>query len=206
MMFLDPEKPITTCNSESCDDCAIKSNIHCHFRLKDLLYFLFISLPSFIIGTVGIYYMNGWLLIPWIMIIIVFFGFIEIRVMCSHCPHYAETPKSLKCQANYGTPKLWKYMPGPMSTMEKTIFFLGFGIVWGYPLPILYLSEHLLLLILYLVVTAGFFYILIVFLCSQCMNFACPFNHVDDEVRNQFFDKNPSVGESWRKYKNDNNS
>lgn len=203
MMFLDRKKPIATCESESCDDCAIQSSVHCHFNLKDLLYFLFISLPSFIIGAVGIYYMDVWLLIPWIIIIIAFFMFIEIRVMCSHCPHYAESPKTLKCRANYGSPKLWKYRPGPMTNIEKTFFFAGFAIVWGYPLPIMILTEQMLLLLLYLLVTIGFFIILTVFMCSQCVNFACPLNHVDKKVRNQFLDKNPEDREAWRKYRHD---
>ena len=202
MMFSDPKKPIATCKSDSCDDCAIENNIHCHFRLKDLLYFLLISLPSFLFGGVGIYDMNGWLLIPWLIMIVSFFGFVEIRVMCSHCPHYAESPATLKCWANYGSIKLWKYRPGPMTPMEKTIFFTGFAVVWGYPLPILIHSEQMILLLLYIMVTICFFIILTVFMCSQCMNFACPLNHVDDEVRDLFFEKNPVVREAWREYKN----
>ena len=202
-MFLDPEKPVATCKSESCDDCEIHGSVHCHFNLKELLYFLFISLPSFILGSVGIYHLNGWLLAPWITLIIAFFGFIEIRVMCSHCPHYAEPSASLKCRANYGAPKIWKYRPGPMTTAEKFIFFIGFAVVWGYPLPILILGEQLLLLLLYSVTTIGFFIVLIVFMCSQCMNFACPFNRVDKKTRSLFFTKNPMVGDAWKKHDRD---
>ena len=201
-MSLNPEKPIVTCESESCDDCAIRNNVHCHFSLKDLLYFMLISFPSFLLGGVGIYHLNGWLLIPWLIIIIAFFGFIEIRVMCSHCPHYAEPSTSLKCWANYGSPKLWKYRPGPMTINEKLIFFGGFAVVWGYPLPVLISGEQLILLLLYAVATIGFFIILIVFMCSQCMNFACPINRVDKNVRDQFFSKNPIIAKAWRERDN----
>jgi len=199
-MSIDPEKPLETCEPESCDDCEIHNGVHCHFSLKDWLYFLLISFPSLIIGGVGIHNFNSWLIIPWILIIIVFFGFIEIRVMCSHCPHYAEPFTSLKCRANYGSPKLWKYRPGPMTPGEKAIFFIGFVVAWGYPIPIQVHGEQYLLLLLYAVVTIGFFIILTVFMCSQCMNFACPFNHVDKKTRGQFFDKNPPVGDVWKKY------
>ena len=116
MMFLDPKKPIATCETDSCDVCAINGNLHCHFGLRDWIHFLFIAFPPFLLGGAGIYYMNGWLLIPWIILVFAFFGFIEIRVMC-----------------------------------------------------------------------------------SQCMNFACPLNCVDEKVRNQFFDKNPIVAKAWRK-------
>ena len=40
------------------------------------------------------------------------------------------------------------------------------------------------------------------FMCSQCMNFACPLNRVDEKVRGQFFDKNPTIAEAWEKYGN----
>jgi hypothetical protein len=35
MWFHDPSKPIATCVSDSCDDCKVKSAIHCHFEAKD---------------------------------------------------------------------------------------------------------------------------------------------------------------------------
>ncbi|MDY6952175.1 MAG: hypothetical protein SWE60_11730 [Thermodesulfobacteriota bacterium] len=202
MMFLDPEKPIATCESDSCDDCAIRSVLHCHFSLKDWIHFLFIAFPPFLLGGAGIYYMNGWLLIPWIIFVVAFFGFIEIRVMCSHCPHYAESLTSLKCWANYGSPKLWKYRPGPMTIIEKTIFFGGFAIVWGYPLLFLILGKQPFLLLVYSMTTIGFFMTMMTFMCSQCINFACPLNCVDENVRSHFFDRNPTIAEAWGRFKN----
>ena len=124
-MFLNAEKPIQTCQADACENCAVNHSIHCHFKLKDLVHFLLISLPPFLLGGLGIYHQSAWLLAFWILIVIAFFGFVEIRVMCSHCPHYAETGTSLKCWANYGAPKLWKYRPGPMSILEKIVFFSG---------------------------------------------------------------------------------
>ena len=196
-MFLSSEKPIATCVSSSCDDCSINETIHCHFQLKDLIHFLLIALPPFLLGGAGIVYVSGWWIIPWILFVIAYFGFIEIRVMCSHCPHYAESGNSLRCWANYGSPKLWTYRPGPMSIIEKIVFLGGFVIVWGYPLLFLILSGKLFLLIVYLITTAGFFMTLKTYLCSQCMNFACPLNSVGEEKRKQFFEKNPAVAEAW---------
>jgi len=196
-MFLDPENPIATCESLSCDDCSVTSSIHCHFRLKDLIHFLLIALPPFLLGGAGIFYVSGWWIIPWLVFVVAFFGFIEIRVMCSHCPHYAEPGSSLRCWANYGSPKLWAYRPGPMNLIEKAVFFGGFVIVWGYPLLFLILGHKLFLLIVYLIATAGFFMTLKTYLCSHCMNFACPLNSVSGVIRNQFFDKNPPVSKAW---------
>ena len=198
-MFLSAEKPIRTCQADTCDNCAVNHSIHCHFNWKDLGHFLLISLPPFLLGGAGIYNHSGWLLVLWIFFVIAFFGFIEIRVMCSHCPHYAEQGTSLKCWANYGVPKLWKYRPGPMLILEKIVFFSGFVIVWGYPLVILVFSGQWFLLLVYGITTAGFFMTLINFLCVQCMNFACPLNRVEEDRRNEFFKQNPIVGKAWGK-------
>ncbi len=195
--FLNPNKPISTCISETCDNCTVRNALHCHFTLRDLIHFLVIAFPCFLLGGAGIYQESGWMLIPWLIIIIGYFGFIEIRVMCSHCPHYAEEGSSLKCWANYGSPKIWKYRPGPMTFWEKFIFFAGFALVWGYPLAFLISSFQLFLLIVYLITVAGFFMTLRTFLCSQCMNFACPLNTVNNEVRREFFENNPEVAKAW---------
>ncbi len=156
MMFLDPEKPIVTCGSSSCDHCPLDNVIHCHFKFKDLIHFFLIAFPPFLLGGAGIYHVSGLLLIPWLFFVFAFFGFIEIRVMCSHCPYYAESEKSLKCWANYGALKLWKYRPGPMTITDKIIFFGGFVVVWGYPVIFLVFGLQLLLLIVYLITTTGF--------------------------------------------------
>jgi hypothetical protein len=197
MLFLNPDRPIATCESSTCNDCPIDTKVHCHFSLKDLIHFLLISLPPFLLGGAGIYDISGWLLLIWVIFVIAFFGFIEIRVLCSHCPHYAESEKTLKCWANYGSLKLWKYRLGPMTIPEKIILLGGFLIVWGYPLLFLVFGRQLFLLIVYLITTVGFFVTLKTFLCSQCMNFACPLNSVNKEIRDQFFVRNPSVAKAW---------
>jgi len=197
MFFLDPGKPIATCVSEPCNGCSLQKTLHCHFRPRDLIHFLLIASPSFLLGGAGIYHLNGWLLIPWLTMIIGYFGFLEIRVMCSHCPHYAESDSSLKCWANYGAPKIWKYRPGPMSLIEKTVFLGGFVIIWGYPLFCLIFGLQWFLLIVYGLTVGGFFMTLKVFLCSQCMNFACPLNTVEAEIRRDFFYRNPEVAKAW---------
>ena len=195
--FLSPDKAIATCASGTCDNCTVNSGLHCHFTLKDLIHFYVIVAPSFLLGGAGIYHVGGWWLIPWLIIVIGFFGFVEIRVLCSHCPHYAEEGSSLKCWANYGSPKIWKYRPGPMTFLEKAVFFAGFALVWGYPLIFLVADFQLFLLIVYPLTVAGFFMTLRTFLCSQCMNFACPLNTVKDEVRRDFFERNPDVAKAW---------
>ena len=197
MKFLAPNRPISTCVSGECDSCAVHGNLHCHFTLRDLIHFYLIVSPSFLLGGAGIYHVSGWWLVPWMIIVVGFFNFVEIRVLCSHCPHYAEEGSSLRCWANYGSPKIWKYRPGPMTLPEKTVLLTGFALVWGYPLFFLIADFQLFLLIVYPLTVAGFFMTLRTFLCSQCMNFACPLNTVNSEIRKDFFDRNPKVAEAW---------
>ncbi len=196
-MFLDPCKPIATCVSENCDHCEAKSSIHCHFKAKELIHFLVIAFPAFLLGGAGIYHLGGWWLALWLALCVGFFGFVEIRVMCSHCPHYAEKGKRLQCWANYGSPKLWKYRPGPMSFGEKFSFLAGFVIIWGYPLIFLFSGGQWFLLLVYSLTVAGFFMTLKLSFCTQCMNFACPLNAVEGEARQDFFRQNPEVAKAW---------
>jgi hypothetical protein len=196
-MFLDPRRPLTTCTAKTCAGCPVSSEVHCHFQSRDLVAFLLTAFPSFIIGGAGIYQISAWWLVPWLLISFSYFGFVEIRVMCSHCPHYAEPGKGLQCWANYGSPRLWKYRPGPMSAMEKFVFLTGFVLIWGYPLVFLLVGWQWLFLFIYLLTTASFFVTLRRSYCSQCMNFACPLNHVDETVRVEFFKRNPIVAQAW---------
>ena len=198
-MFPDAGKPIYTCQAHTCDACGISNSIHCHFGWKDLLHFYLISIPPFLLGGSGIYRQSGWVLVIWICCLVAFFGFIEIRVMCSHCPHYAEAERSLRCWANYGAPKLWRYRPGPMSISEKIVFFGGFMVIWGYPLLVMVVSVQWFLLLVYSMTTAGFFMTLMTHWCVQCMNFACPLNRVPMTVRDAFFTQNPTVAKAWEK-------
>jgi hypothetical protein len=85
-----------------------------------------------------------------------------------------------------------------MSVLEKLLFLSGLTVVWGYPLPFFWIGERWFLLALYLLTNTAFFMTLKMFLCSHCMNFACPLNSVGEVARNLFFQRNPSVAENWK--------
>jgi hypothetical protein len=55
MAFRDSSKPITTCVANDCNDCGVKTVVHCHFRPKELARFLLIVFPCFLIGGVGVF-------------------------------------------------------------------------------------------------------------------------------------------------------
>ena len=155
-LFLDPQTPLSTCSAESCQGCPAQHRLQCHFGGRDLVRFLLLALPPFILGGIGIARINGWLLLPWIVIFFGFFLLVEIRVMCSHCPHYADPgTRSLQCWANYGAPKLWTYRPGPMSGAETAIFYGGLVLIAAYPVVFLVVGAQWLLLALFAASTAG---------------------------------------------------
>ncbi|RMF32650.1 MAG: hypothetical protein D6759_08005 [Chloroflexi bacterium] len=192
-LFLDPSKPIATCTQSSCEGCPLLDTLHCHFSGKDLAKFIAAVLPSFAIGGIGVYRLGVWFFIPWILFILSYFELIEIRVMCSHCPHYAEAGKRLKCWANYGSPKLWRYRPGPMSWMEKAIFLAGLILVFGYPLALFLVAAKWSPAALYGVAVVGAYLFMRKAMCSRCMNFACPLNLVDEARRKEFLKRNPPL-------------
>jgi len=196
--FLDPAQPIATCTARTCQGCPAANVVHCHFHAAQLVQFILMVIPVFLVGAAGIWRSGGWpWFLGWLAFFLLYFGGLEIRVMCSHCPHYAEPGKSLKCWANYGSPKLWRYRPGPMSAMENTLFFAGFAVLFGIPLVFLILGSAWFLLSLYFATLAAFWSTMTIFLCSRCMNFACPLNRVSETDRQIFFSRNPSVSQAW---------
>jgi hypothetical protein len=198
-MFLDPNKSLVTCTFSDCKNCVLNNQLQCHFKIWGLLRFFVVAFPPFILAGIGIAHINAWLLLPWVALALSYFGLIEIRVMCSHCPHYAEPEiKSLKCWANYGSPKLWKYNPGPMSIIEKVVFFIGLGLLGGYPMVILLHSRARLLFVLFILSIISMGGLMSRTMCNHCMNFACPFNRVEITLREAFFNLNPTIADTWK--------
>lgn len=197
-LFLDPLKPLATCSSEACEGCPVQGQLQCHFSGRELLRFFGFAFPPFILGGIGISRVNAWLLAPWIGLVLIYFGLVEIRVMCSHCPHYTESGgKSLQCWANYGSPKLWKYRPGPMSQGEKVVFFGGLALVAAYPLGFFIAAAQWPLLGMFALTVAATAWLMARLMCAHCMNFACPFNRVGLATRALFFARNSVVARAW---------
>ncbi len=191
---------LNSCKISSCRDCGIKSKVNCRFKLSELWCFYLISLPPFIIGGVFTHHYNPRIFYIWLLIICSFFLVIEIRVLCSHCPHYKKSSIILHCWANYGAPKLWKHRPGPMNRIEKSILIVGFIVVWGYPVPFLFLAKSWIALTLYLLSTTLFFVVLKTKNCVKCINFSCPLNSVDFEIQTEFFKNNPEIKNHWENH------
>jgi len=187
-------------DTKECADCSIKGNLICHFRRKYLFCFLGFFLVFVITAFIGVIQAGfGWFLIGWLGFWLFFFEFWEIRILCSHCPYYAEEGKSLHCIANYSSLKLWKYHPEPMNLSEKIQLMIGFIILIGYPLIFLILGDQFIFLIVSIIEIIFFFSFLIIKRCGNCVNFSCPFNRVKQEVVDAFLEKNPIMKKAWQK-------
>ena len=185
--------PLTTCTLKNCPECDLHGILHCQFRISDFLKFVLSFLPLFLIGAIGIRKAGIALLYIWVGLCVIFFGFVEIRVLCTHCPHYARPDRFLLCWANRWGLKIWRYRPGPLSPGEKTVMTGGFGIVLGYPILIMIVNSSWLLLSAYAAGGALFYFILKRYFCSRCLNFACPLNRVSQENRDHFKELNPGT-------------
>ena len=183
-------KPVSKCSKESCNDCKIKPKLACHFDPVQLLLFYLITIPSFVIGGIALYDFSITSFVAWFVIFGSYFLLIGIRVLCSHCPHYNDSSYFLKCRGNFGVPKLWKYRPGPMNSMERIIMISGFIVIWSYPAIFISLMGKWILLVIYLMSVILFFILLRKLHCKSCINFTCPLNAVDFKTRQEFLNNN----------------
>lgn len=184
--------------TSECEDCTIAGQLKCRFKSGDLFHFVGLfftfALPAFIGMIIGGY---GWYILGEVGFMIFFFSVWEIRILCSHCPYYAEEGRVLHCIANYGSPKIWKYHPEPMSRSEKIQLFIGFVFLCGYPFPFLILGEQYVLAFIALWGGVIFFWTLRKYTCSHCVNFSCPLNLVPRNVVDEFLRRNPVMRKSW---------
>jgi hypothetical protein len=170
----------------------------CRFERKDMLNFFLIVLPfgvTTIAGTIRAGY--GWCLLLWLAYSFLFFFVWEAAVLCRHCPYWAEPRTILRCHANCGVIKLWKYQSGPMTKWEKIQFAIG-GLIWaGCPIPVLLLGhEYLLALIAVSAAVSGAF-IMRKNVCTRCINFSCPMNAVPKSLVDAYLRRNPVIRAAW---------
>lgn len=187
-------------DTEECNNCSMKNTLICQFHRKYLFSFIGLFLVFAITACIGVILAGySWFLLGWIGFWLFFFEFWEIRILCSHCPFYAEEGKVLHCIANYSSFKLWRYHPEPMNLSEKIQLMIGFIILMGYPLIFLILGSQFVFLIISIIEIFIFIGFLIAKRCGNCVNLSCPFNRVKKDVFDSFLKKNPVMRKAWEK-------
>ena len=185
--------PLTECN-----ECGLDEKLMCRYELKDTIIFVIPFLIAFIPGIIGIILSGyGLWLIPFVGYLLFFFLIWENRMLCSHCPYYAEVGKTLKCHANYGLPKNWSYHPEPMSHSEQIQFLIGVLIIVGFPVVFLILGGQYLILVITLIGIFLWLGVLLFRACKKCLNFSCPLNRVPKKTVYEYLKHNDVMRKAW---------
>ena len=192
------EKPCTALPVLACEGCTLNGPLMCRYEARDTTHFFMVMLPFFVTAIGGVIAGGyGWWLLGWMAYMLFFFFVWEGRVLCSHCPYWAEEGHMLRCHANYGVIKIWPYRPGPMSRSEQVQFLIGVLIFLLYPLVFLVIGGQYLYAGIGLASAASFGYLLHRDICDRCVNFSCPLNSVPAKTRRAFFERNPVIRKAW---------
>ncbi len=125
------------------------------------------------------------------IIAMIFFGGVEWYVLCRHCPCYEHSgmehgnKNKFYCLANWGSPKIFKYSPTPVSTAGRAVFLI-WGIGWSFLFPFVYLWDRLDWFLGYGLVMIAFLATLRHWGCSSCPNFGCALNCTTEKNREDF--------------------
>jgi hypothetical protein len=190
-----------------CHECPNDGKIQCHEDFHYSLWFMagfMCFIIPLIIGFIGLYSVNllllGVALGFWIGYLVIFFLAWEPRMLCSHCPYYAEgNTSTLHCYANHGLPKRIPFKPWPMSRSEQIQFITGLLLFIAIPLPFLWIGNQIIPLFLSGIGFCIWLVILRTRVCNHCINFSCPLNKVPQDIIQEFLERNPTMREAWQK-------
>lgn len=188
-----------------CSDCELEENLMCTGTLKYSIYFGAPMLLALIPPIIGILFSGFSLLIKvlifvgWVAYALFFFTIWESRMLCNHCPYYADdSQKTLHCPINKGMLKTSKYDPSPINTSEKIQFIIGALILVWFPIPFLLFDGQIISILLLLGGFALWLVVIQLKVCTDCINFSCVLNRVPEEIRNEFLNKNPQMKKAWK--------
>lgn len=189
-----------------CEGCNLENEVICTPHVKYSVYFglpLLIAIIPVIIGLVFAGFYNPLVLAliftGWIAYSLFFFFIWESRIICNHCPYYAnDTQRTLHCPVDKGKLKTSKYDPGPMRLSEKIQFVIGATIFALYPLPFLLIAGQIIPIIFLLGGVIIWIIVIQLTICPYCVNFSCPLNRVPKSVRNEFLNLNPVIKKAWK--------
>ncbi len=195
---LNVGEPCNFQGREACRNCSIEGRLMCHFDVRDSVNFFMVILPAMVTAVIGIIQAGyAWHLPVWVAYWVFFFFVWEARVLCSHCPMWAEEGRVLRCHANYGVIKLWKYRPGPMSRAEQAQFIAGGLIGIGYALLLMALGGQWSWGVALVAALVSGTYNLRKISCSRCIHFSCPGNAVPKPVVDAYLRRNPVIRAAW---------
>lgn len=209
--------------NSNCKECNLNGKLDCKLDKKKqrksmINVFLYVIIAFFGLILTGLITGNWWLVVVFVLFIVLFFFVFEPKINCSHCPYYAENKKFMNCPGNNFFPKLWKYNPKPISSIEKNLSLFGFAIMGFFPLlsgiynlwfiystNLSFLQLEVLLFILLFISTIisylNFISFFLLRFCPKCVNFSCKFNKVPKNIVEKYLEKNPVIKDAWSENK-----
>lgn len=170
----------------------------CRFDRKDLLHFFMLVFPFAVTSIAGAIRAGlGHYLWYWLGYALFFFFVWEAYILCRHCPYWAGEGSILRCHANYGVFKIWRYTPHPMSKFEQAQFIIGALILVAYPFPFLLIGREFLLAFITFCTLITAIHELRTTICVRCVNFSCPLNAVPPHILHAYLHKNPRILKAW---------
>ena len=100
--------------------------------------------------------------------------FIIPLFICRHCPHWNNKKFYLECDAHYGIPKVYSYIPKPLNLLQQYCVYIGFIFIFGIPVLLLILHGEYQLSICSAANGILWYVILKKNMCSTCTNHNCP--------------------------------
>lgn len=161
----------------------VSISLKTEYSIKDQLYWNFLNFIPFLIGLVAVARDSTWWLFAYICIYFLFL-IIQLRFSCTHCLHHLRSKGHVKCMMLPGIPKILKDRPGPHTLFEKAMSALGVLTIFLFPLY--WLIRDPLLVGAYIVAWSLFFLTARRYGCTRCINFKCPMNAVQVEIKNNF--------------------
>lgn len=220
MKNTNPYDICTWKDEAECADCALRCELGCRLDVREFHFFTVSQIPNLALSVFGLVLVGvatgaWWPLVLFGAACLVLWGQgLETPVLCSHCPFWAEESKTLHCLALTGSPKIWRYRPGPLVTWEKATFvaFLSFLLIFpplteGYALwsmatdgasfGMLALLGMVGITLATILTGAQFFYILKTRFCARCVNFSYPLNQVPRARVDAYLAHNPVMRAAW---------
>jgi len=149
-------------------------------KFHDYFYWNLVAAVPIITACIAMFKASIMLLSIYITVCI-FLIIIVYRFFCSHCPHYINSQKLVKCMFFWGIPRYFKPRPGPLNLFEKGVSLIAPVILIIFPL--FWMRLYLDLLVIYILSIAVFIITIRRNECIRCIHFECPVNCVHEDSK-----------------------
>ena len=149
---------------------------------QDYLYWNLVASVPILLASMVMFKVSI-VLLGFYIALFVFMMIIIYRFFCSHCPHYINSEKVVRCMFLWGIGKFIKARPGPLNLFEKTISIIAPLIIILF--PVYWMRFYPGSLVIYLLSLAVFGMTIRRNECVRCIYSDCPANSVTEVSNNQ---------------------